>query len=246
MPPTVVNVGTVDSTTAWAPAFPANIVANDILLWIGESVGGQSFTLPAGWAHIDSVSPVVQGVNTQLTVWWRRYDGTGSAPSVTGPTDHGVTRQIAIRGCPLSGNPWNNVSPANSVEAVSDTTVTYPGTTTSIPDCLVLEILACSADVASTAALSAHTNANYTSITEHIDNFISGGGGGGIAVWSGIMASAGATGQSTATLIAGAAGFKALMTLAMAPSAGAATPPIRRTNRRSRRAPGRPHRAIFT
>jgi hypothetical protein len=227
-PPTVVAVGTVDSSSPWAPAFPAGIVVNDILLWIGESVGGENFTLPAGWAHIDSVSPVVQGVNTQLTVWWRRYDGTGSAPSVTGPTNHGVTRQIAIRGCPLSGNPWNNVTPGT--EATSDVSVLYPGTTTSIADCLVLEILACSADVASTAALSGHTNANYTSIAEHIDNFVIAGNGGGIAVWSGIKATAGATGQSTATLIAGAAGFKALMTLAMAPSAGAAglaIPPIR-------------------
>jgi hypothetical protein len=218
MPPTIVGTPTTDVTTAWAPAFPAGIAANDILLWLGESVGGQNFTLPGGWAQVSSdgtpVSPVVQGINTQLTAWWLRYDGTGSAPSVTGPTDHGVSAMLAVRGCPASGNPWNVVGVA--VEATSDTSVLFPGATTTIADTLVLEILASSADIA-TAQASAMTNANYTSITEQVDIATAGGGGGVIVCYSGIKATAGATGQSTMTLTT--AGFKAMMTLAMAPGA---------------------------
>lgn len=219
--PTIVGTATTDVATPWAPAFPAGIAANDILLWLGESNGGQNYATPSGWAHIDSVSPVVQGTNTQLTVFWRRYDGTGSAPSVTGPTDHGVSAMLAVRGCPLSGNPWHVVSPA-TVEAASDTSVVFPGVTTSIIDCLVLEILATSADIG-TAQASTMTNANYTSITERVDVATTTGGGGVLVCYSGIKATAGATGSSTLTLTT--AGFKAMMTLAMAPAAVPAAPP---------------------
>lgn len=213
----MVGTATTDVATPWAPAFPAGIAAGDILLWLGESVGGQNFATPSGWAHVGPdgslASPVVQGVNTQLTVFWRRYDGTGTAPSVTGPVDHGVSAMIAVRGCPASGNPWN--VGATTVEATSDTSVVFPGTTTTIVDCLVLEILASSADIG-TGEASAMTNGAYTSITERVDIATTTGNGGVIVCYSGIKATAGATGQSTMTIVT--AGFKAMMTLAMAPS----------------------------
>jgi hypothetical protein len=215
--PTVVGVGTVASgTTTMTPPFPASIASNDILLTVCESVGGQNITLPGGWAQVSTdgtpVSPVVQSTNTQLTVIWRRYDGTGSAPALSGTTDHCLGRMIAIRGCPTVGNPWNIVSVA--VEATSDTSASWPGVTTTSVDCLVLEILATSADIA-TAQISALTNASYTSITERMDNAIATGNGGVVICYSGVKTSAGPTGASTATLTT--AGFKAFMTLAMAP-----------------------------
>lgn len=216
-PPTVRAVGALDDATPWAPAFPAGIVSGDILLWVGESVGGQNFTLPAGWAQVSTngtpVSPVVQTTNTQLTVFWRRYDGTGSAPSVTGPADHGVTRMIAIAGCPATGNPWNVV--AVGVDTVSDNSATFPNSvSTTVTDCLVLLIGAWSDDFA-VAALP--VNANLSSIAEHIDSQTATGNDGGIYLASGIKATTGTIGTSTATL--GGVAFKAMMTLAMAPSA---------------------------
>jgi hypothetical protein len=218
MAPTVVNVGTVAvGTTTITPALPASIAAGDVLLIVCESVGGQSYNLPASWAQVSSdgaaVSPVVQGTNTQLTVFWRRYDGVFSAPALTGTTDHALGRMIAIRGCPQSNNPWNVVSTA--VEAVSDTTAVWPGVTTTTTDTLILEIIATSADPAasSTAEIGALTNGTYTSITERIDNGDPTGNGGVIGVISGIKATSGATGGSTMTLTT--AGFKAMMTLAM-------------------------------
>jgi hypothetical protein len=216
--PTVVAVGTVAAgTTTITPAFPASIAANDILLTICESVGGQNFSTPSGWAHVSSdgtaVSPVVQSTNTQLTVFWRRYDGIFTAPALSGTTDHALGRMIAIRGCPLSNNPWNVVGVG--VEATSDTSAAWPGATTTVADTLVLEIISTSADPASasTVQIGAVTNAAYTSITEQIDNGDPTGNGGVIGVVSGIKATAGATGSSTMTLAT--AGFKAMMTLAM-------------------------------
>lgn len=215
MAPTVVAVGAVSTgTTTITPAYPAGIAVNDILITVAESVGGQTYALPAGWAQVSSdgspVSPVVQGVNTQLTAIWRRYDGTGAAPALTGPTDHCIGQMIAIRGCPTSGNPWNVVAVA--VEAVDDTSVTWPGATTTVADTLVLEILATSAATAA-AQISAITNAAYTSITERMDAGTATSSGGVIVCYSGVKATAGATGQSTGTLVT--SGFKALMTLAM-------------------------------
>jgi hypothetical protein len=194
------------------PGLPTGWQINDILLIIVESTGGETAPAATGYAHVAN-SPIVQGVNTQLSVLWKRATVSESAPTVTGPSDHAVTRMIAIRGCPIGGNPWN-VSAGGS-EAVSDTTAVWPGATTTVDNCLVLECIATSTDVASTANLGALTNANYTSITEQMDNWVITGNGGGIGVVSGIKATMGATGASTATLTN--AGFKALMTLAMAP-----------------------------
>jgi hypothetical protein len=229
MAPTVVAVGAVATgTTTMTPAFPAGILANDILLTVCESTGGENITVPAGWAQVGPdgglSSPVVQGVNTQLTVLWRRYDGTGAAPALAGTVDHCIGRMIAVRGCPTVGNPWNIGSV--TTEAVSDTSAVWPGAVTTQAGTLILEIIATSADVtpAGTAQIGALTNATYTSITEQMDNNTPTGNGGVIGCVSGIKATAGATGGSTATLTT--AGFKAFVTMAMANAPVAARPPM--------------------
>jgi hypothetical protein len=210
MPPTVVGVGAVATgTTTITPALPASIAVDDILIDIAESVGGQNYTLPSGWAHVTG-SPVVQGVNTQLTVIWRRYDGSLAAPALSGTTDHAIGRMLAVRGCPSSGNPWDVVSVA--VEAASDTSASWPTVTTTAASTLVLAICATSADIA-TAQISTLTNAGLTSITEHVDNATTTGNGGVLICYSGAKATAGLVAASTATLTT--AGFKAFMTLAM-------------------------------
>jgi hypothetical protein len=212
MPPTVVAVGAVASgTTAITPAFPSGIAVADILVTVAECEGVTApgaYTLPAGWAHITG-SPVQEGTNTRLWVIWRRYDGVFTAPSLGDSGDHNVGRMIALRDCPTTGNPWDVAAAA--VEAVSDTSATWPGVTTTIPDTLVLAIISTGADIA-TAQLGALTNATYTSIVEQMDNWVTSGNGGGIGMVSATKATAGATGQSTATLTT--ASSKALMTVA--------------------------------
>lgn len=215
MAPTIVGTATTDVATPWAPALPTGIATGDILLWLGESTGGENFTTPSGWAHVGpngSVSsPVVQGTNTQLTVFWRRYDGVFTAPSVTGPVDHGVAAMLAIRGCPTIGNPWNVGSV--STETLSDTTAVFPDATTSQADTLVINILATSADIA-TAQATTMTNAALTTITEQVDVATATGNGGALVCYTGTKATTGAIGGSTITLTT--AGFKAMMTLAFA------------------------------
>jgi hypothetical protein len=223
--PTVQAVGAVASGAASiTPAFPSPIAANDIIIGVGESVGGSNYPTIAtnGFAHIDSVSPVVQDTNTQLSVVWARYDGVMTAHAWGDSGDHNLGRYIAIRGCPTTGNPWDVVAVA--VEATSDTSASWPTTApTTGPDRLVLLILATSADIG-TAQISSVTNAALTSITEQMDNAITTGNGGVIICYSGIKATAAAVGVSTATLTT--AGFKAFMTLALKEGPPAAGPPI--------------------
>lgn len=221
--PTVAAVGADSggSLAAITPAFPAGITAGDILIGVGESESAEFYpTIDTnGFVHVTG-SPVVN-TNSRLSVVWARYDGVMTAHSWGDSGNHNHGRYIAIRGCPSSGNPWNVVQPAT--ENTSDTSATWPGVTTTVTDCLVLEIISTGTDVASTAQVGALTNAAYTSITEQMDNWVSTGLGGGFGMVSGIKATAGATGQSTATITTAAT--KALMTLAMAPAPPAAGPP---------------------
>jgi hypothetical protein len=212
MAPTVVAVGAVAaSLSAITPAYPAGIAAGDTLITIAECEGVTApgaYTLPAGWAHITG-SPVQQSTNTRLWVIWQTYDGVATAPSLGDSGDHNIGQMIALRGCPTTGNPWDVA--ATAVEAVSDTSITWPGATTTQPDTLVLEICSTSADIG-TAQISSITNANYTGITEQIDSATTNGNGGVIICYSGVKTTQGATGQSTGTLAT--AGFKAMMTVA--------------------------------
>ena len=161
---------------------------------------------------------MVQGVNTQLSVLWKRATASESAPTVTGPTDHAITRMIAIRGCPSVGNPWNVVAVA--IEATSDTSAAWPAATTTSPDCLVLFFASTSADIATAQFAALTGGTGLTNVVEQIDNAATTGNGGVLGCISATKAAAGTTGAPTSTLTT--AGFKAFMTLAMAPG----TPPI--------------------
>ena len=233
MPPTVVNVGAVASgASAITPAFPASIAADDILITIAECEGVTApgaYTLPSGWAQVTG-SPVQQSTNTRLWVIWARYDGVFTAPSLGDSGDHNLGRMIAVRGCPTTGNPWDVA--ATATEATSDTSALWPGVTTTIDDTLVLEICSTSADI-STAQISALTNGAYSSITEQMDNAITTGNGGVIICYSATKATAGATGQSTATLTT--AGFKCFMTLALKLASAGAPQVLQRSPRPSER-----------
>jgi hypothetical protein len=224
MAPTFVAAGAAAvGTTSCTPAFPAGILSGDILLTALESVGGQNYATPSGWAHVGPngslSSPVVQSTNTQLTVFWRRYDGTGTAPTISGVTDHAIGQMIAIRGCPASGNPWN--VGAVTTEATSDTTMTMPTATTTQADTLVLLFGASSVATGTTNQVTSATNAALTSITERIDTGTLTGNDGLLTCYSGIKATAGAIGTTAVVLVP--AGFKSMMTMAMMNAVAATT-----------------------
>jgi hypothetical protein len=201
----------IASITPAKPAIAGGILADDVVLGIGESNGGQNFPTIAtnGFAHIDSVSPVVQGVNTQLTVVWRRGDFTAHAWGDSG--DHNIGAYLVFRGCKTTGNPWNVVSVGQ--DATLDNSALWTTVTTTIADCLVLFIGGWGDDF-NTGALSGGTGLG--AFTERLDAVTALGADGAIFCAEAVKATAGATGTPAATLTGTA--NKALMTLALEPA----------------------------
>lgn len=217
--PTVVGVGAADVATPWAPAIAGPVLAGDIVLILVEQVGGEASPASAGFVHVLG-SPIVVDASTQLSVLWMRAAGGETSATVTGPSNHAATRAITIRGVKAGGNPWN-VSPATAQESIADTSADWPSVTTTVDDCLIVLCIATGRDITSNANLGAVTNANLTSITEQMDDWTATGTGGGIGMVTGIKATAGAVGTSSAVM--GSTDAKALMTIALQP---VSVPPV--------------------
>ena len=200
--------------------WPAHAV-DDIALLFVESTGGQPVTLSVanGFAPVTN-SPQATGLTTngtRISVFWARATSTTMAgPVLSGTTDHVYARILTYRGAINTGNPWDVTG--GGVKATASTSVTVTGVTTTIADTLVVQAVAHSAD--STAAyFSAQANANLTGITVRTDAGTNTGNGGGFSVWDGAKATAGATGNTTATVTSS---INAFLTIALKP--GVAVP----------------------
>jgi hypothetical protein len=242
---TIVGVGAVDSASPFAPAFAGPVLANDIILIEVEQA---SLTSPevspsaSGFAHVlgSPVGPDTAG--TVLSVLWMRAVGGETSVTVSGPSNHGVTRAITIRGVKATGNPWN-VTPAVATDSAASTTATWSAVTPTAIDCLICLCIATGRDASSTTNLGAVTNANLTSLTERMDDWVLTGTGGGIGLVTGFKAAATSTGTSTATM--GSTDGKALMTLALEPAPAVVARPFPIRSAHRGQAPMPPHRAVY-
>lgn len=197
------------------PVWPVHAV-NDIALLFVESTGGQPVTLsvPNGFAAVPN-SPQATGAGTagtQLTVFWARATSAAmAAPVITSPSDHFYARIITFRGVINTGNPWDVTG--GGVKAAASTSVTVTGVTTTVANTLIVQAVARDNDNAA-AAFSAEANANLTGIAERLDAGTTNGNGGGLGVWTGIKATAGATGNTTANVTNS---INAFLTIALKP-----------------------------
>jgi MSHA biogenesis protein MshQ len=211
---TAVN-GTTTTGIGANPAWPAH-VANDIALLFVESAGGEPVTLsvPNGFAAVPN-SPQATGVGTagtRLTVFWARATSSARpAPRIASPSDHFYAQIITFRGVTTTGNPWDVTG--GGVKAAASTSVTVTGVTTTVANALIVQAVARDNDSAA-AAFSAQTNAGLTNIVELLDAGTTNGNGGGLGVWSGIKAAAGATGNTTASVTSS---INAFITIALKP-----------------------------
>lgn len=211
---TQVNGATTTGVGA-SPAWPAH-VANDIALLFVESAGGEPVTLsvPNGFAPVPN-SPQATGAGTagtRLTVFWARATSSAMpAPRIATPSDHFYAQIITFRGVVNTGNPWDVTG--GGVKAAASTSVTVTGVTTTVPNTLIVQAVARDDDNAA-ASFSAQTNAGLTGIVELLDAGTTNGNGGGLGVWSGIKAAAGATGNTTATVTSS---INAFLTIALKP-----------------------------
>jgi uncharacterized protein DUF6701 len=134
-----------------------------------------------------------------------------AAPTVSDPGNHVYAQILTYRGVIATGNPWDVTG--GGVKAAASGTVTVTGVTTTTPNTLVVQAIARDNDSAA-AAFSAQTNANLTGITDRSDAGTTQGNGGGIGIWDGVMAFAGATGNTTATVTSS---INAFLTIALRP-----------------------------
>jgi hypothetical protein len=199
--PVVQAVGAGTGATGDITVTLPSHATNDILLLFVESAGGQPVTAPTGgWAAVTN-SPQATGVGTagtQLSVFWlRATSGSTTNPLVLDAGNHTYGTALAIRGCPTNGTPWELT--AGSVKGTGSTATSIAGVTTTSPDVLALYATTRDND-AGGAHWSSEANANLTSLTEQFDEGTTQGNGGGIAIWTGVLATPGPTGTLTATV----------------------------------------------
>jgi hypothetical protein len=214
--PTYQAAGTAMSgTAAITVAWPAH-QAGDIALLFVESCGGEAVTLstPAGFVNVLN-SPQSTGTTTngtRLTVFWCRATSSSmSSPTVADPGNHVYGIILTFRNVVATGNPWDIT--AGGTKATASTTTTFGTVTTNVNNDLI--VLAASRDNDSAAAAwSAWTNANLSGLTERSDGGTTSGNGGGVGVATGLKATAGSVGSSTATVTSSVDGH---MTIALAP-----------------------------
>ena len=199
------------------PAWPAHQIGDIALLFV-ESAGGEPATLstPAGFVAVTG-SPQNTGTGTngtRITVFWARATSTSMAtPRVADAGDHVYARILTYRGVIASGNPWDVTG--GGVKAAASTSVTVSGVTTTVADTLIVQAVARDND-STAAAFSAQTNANLTGIAERSDAGTTSGNGGGFALWDGVKATAGATGNTTANV---SNSINAFLSIALKPPA---------------------------
>ena len=215
--PAVRNVGAFVSSAGGANATVAlatHQTGDIILLFCQNQVGGSSLTFnqnTAGFALLDYATSA--GARGCYVYWVRATSSSMTNPSVTCSTNHQLLVSISISGCIATGNPWD-VSASTDFTATSSWS--WPAVTTTVADTLI--VYAGGAVRDSTGGwLSAEANANLSSITERADDSISTNNGGGLAVWTGISASAQNIGSGTGTAAASYAGD--VITVSMIPPA---------------------------
>ncbi|MEA3192436.1 MAG: biosis protein MshQ [Betaproteobacteria bacterium] len=206
--------GAVNNATSVSPTWPVHAV-DDVALLFCESSGGNAQTLATA-ATFQAIGTQTTGAGTagtRLGVWWARATSTAmGAPTITVPGDHIYCQIITYRGVVDSGNPYDVF--AGGTKAAASISVTVTGVTTTTDNTLIVQAVARDTD-AGGAAFSAITNANLTSILERNDAGTTTGLGGGTGVWDGGFATAGATGNTTATV---ASSINAFMTIALLPA----------------------------
>lgn len=135
--PTFVSAGAASSGTgALMPGLPAGISTGDILLLAVNNTftvttdatltDAQSFTAVSG-GGINS--GVFGGGRAHVTMFWRRYDGTGTGPTVADNGEYNVARIYAFRGCAAAGDPWDEVLADGDNDGDATMTLAQSGTT---------------------------------------------------------------------------------------------------------------------
>lgn len=218
-PPTWAGSGTAlagPSTGTLSPAFYTNPAAGDIAVLVLIRNEGADHVLSdaQGFTEVPVVSPQNTPADSNLgvgmQVWTRTLtDGSPASPviadSTTDAQKYGII--FGIRGA-------SGIDVAAGDTGVTDTAIACPGVTTTANNCLVVHIVGNTTDTTGAQA-SGWANAALSSLTERVDINSAQGNGNGVAIVTGVLAAAGASGTTTGTLAI--ASVQARITLAFKP-----------------------------
>lgn len=221
-PPTY--VGSTSGTQGWtgaaSVAWPSGHAAGDIGILICETAQ-EAIATPSGWTEVAN-SPQGTGTAasttaTRLTIFWKRATSNSEADvSISDAGDHIVASILAFRGCLEAGTP-TNVTAGDVETSTTATSVTIPGATTTVNNCLIVMITSVMTDDTITNQYSGSwSNGNVTSLTERKELCLQHGNGGGFMVATGVKAAAGNYGSTTCTLAQGTR--QGRISLALAPA----------------------------
>jgi hypothetical protein len=223
--PVYVGAGTpAGGTGTVTPTLPTGLQANDVLLLFVETANQASSISDSAegtWAQVAN-SPQGTGIAgsalaTRLTVFWSRYDGVQTAPTVADSGDHQVAVILAFRGVITSGNPWDVTS--GNVDVIPDTNLYATGATTTVGNTLVV---VASAVMTNTVTFSNWSNEELANITTRSIVSTTAGNTGGIAIITGEKTSAGEYEATAAKLSANS--VKGMMTIALKPEPSTSRP----------------------
>jgi len=213
------GAGASAATGTTAPPLPAGLATNDILWLVIEHANQTTTIATTGGGTWTQVTGSPQGTGTVgglssagIQVYWSRYDGSQTAPTITDSGDHTAARIYAFRGCKVTGSPIN--ASVGSVGATSNTALSATGLTTTAANCWVLVAATLMDDGMDFGAT--WTNANLTAITVRNASFAhTAGGDGRLILVTGERVTAGVVAATTNTLTA--ASVKAHVVAALEP-----------------------------
>lgn len=177
--------GAAGTGTTGDPSWPSHSTGHLGLLFV-ESSGANPVDTPSGWTVITGF-PVVTP-STRLSGFYKfAASGSETAPTVTGTSlDHTWAVIVTYTGVNAL-NPFHLV--ATSISN-STTRKGWPGLTTYLADCMIVNVLAWQIDNAGPLG-SGEVNADLGSLTERYDAGTISGDGGGLYINDGTKAARG-------------------------------------------------------
>lgn len=198
--PTFVGVSATpgDSLSTSSPSIPVGTTDNDIMV-LFVTTANEAISVPDGWNNTTNNVLFLGTAGTagavRLQVMWRRFVAGDTAPTIADVGDFHYAVIASYRGCITTGDPFN----VGDGDTGSGTSVLLFGLTSTVDQCTWVHVVAGDDDSAS-ARVSGQANASLSGITERFDAGTTTGLGGGLAIWDGTQATAGAIGNSTATI----------------------------------------------
>ena len=201
--PTVNSVGAIAGGAGTATIDPGvSHTSGDIDVIVHECGAGDTpaLTTANGFARITALNQTVGSApGAQMSIWWRRWNGSDGSPVFADAGDHQMGRMISVSGCIATGDPWD-ITGTGTTDSSADTSASIAGGTTTVAECLVLGFICQEGpDTNSTTEFGSPTNGDLTSLTERVDNSRLAGGGGAVYMVSGEKSTAGAFGATTLT-----------------------------------------------